>query len=135
MELEFVITTGKVECPPVATDPKKSAAGLAVADSLVTPPPPTGSTSVGFDALLVNVIVPPVHPVALGEKFTERSKLSPAGRVAGRVKGDVENSGLLVVTAEIVTLVCPLLVSVISKVSVWPTSSAPNRKLGGEEVN
>ncbi len=109
--------------------------GLAVKDSLLTPDPANSTTSVGFDALLENLTVPPDHPVAAGVNLTLRSTLCPASKTSGRLNVDVAKSELLAVISESVTLVCPLFVKVTSKLSVWPTSMAPNRRLGGEHVS
>jgi hypothetical protein len=68
--------------------------------------------------LLENLIVPPVHPIAVGVKLTLRSTLCPASKSSGRLKEDVVNSELPTVIPETVTLVCPLFVTVTSKVSV-----------------
>jgi hypothetical protein len=107
-----------VELVPVATWPNDTIEGLAVTDWLLTPVPATSSGRVAFDALLKNLIVPPVHPIAVGAKLTLRSALCPAGKTSGRLKEDVVNSELLTVIAEIVTLVSPLFVTVTSKVSL-----------------
>jgi hypothetical protein len=73
---------------------------------------------VAFDALLENLIAPPIHPIAVGVKLTLRSTLCPASKTRGRLKEDVVNAELPTVTLEMVTLVCPLLVRVTGKVSV-----------------
>ena len=122
----FVSTIGRVELAPIATCPNDTAAGLAVTDSLVTPVPPTSSISVGFEASLKSLIVPPVHLRAVGVKLILTSTLCPAGKASGRFKPGAANSELLTGIPEIVTLVCPVLVTVTSMVSVWPTTTAPN---------
>lgn len=131
----FVRTTGKVEWDPVAIGPNDSAEGLAVTTSLLAPVPPASTTRLGFEALLENLMVPPVHPVAVGVKLTLRSTLWPASKVKGRAKEDVVNSELLMAIPESVTLVGPLFVIVTSKLSVWPTSRTPNRRLEGEQLS
>jgi hypothetical protein len=68
--------------------------------------------------LLENLIVSPVHPIAVGVKLTFRSILCPASKTSGRLKEDVVNAELSTVILETVTLVCPLFVTVTSKVSV-----------------
>lgn len=78
--------------------------------------------------MLENLIVPLVHPIAAGVNLILRSTLCPAANDSGRLNWDGVNSGLLVVMAEIVKLVCPLLVTVISRLSVWPTTISPNRR-------
>lgn len=62
--------------------------------------------------------VPSVHPLAVGLKLTLRPTLCPAGKASGRLKEDVVNLELFTLTPEMVTLVCPLLVRLTSKVSV-----------------
>ncbi len=115
-ERAFVSTIGTVELVPIATWPNDTIVGLAVTGALLWPVPPTSRAA--FDALLENLIVPPVHPVAVGVKLTFRSTLCPASKTDGRLKEDVANSVLPTVILEMVTLVCPLLVRVTGKVSV-----------------
>jgi hypothetical protein len=117
-ERAFVSTTGRVELLPIATWPNDTIGGLAVTDSVLTPSPPTSSQRLGFDALLENLIVAPVHPTAVGVKLTFTSTLCPAGKTSGRFKLDVVNSELSTVIPETVTLDCPLFVTATSKVSV-----------------
>jgi len=71
-----------------------------------------------FDALLENLIVPPAHSIAVGVKLTLRSTLCPASKTSGRLREDVVNAELPAVILEMVTLVCPLLDRVTSKVAV-----------------
>jgi hypothetical protein len=104
---------------------------LAVTGSLLAPVPLTSRIRVGFEALLDTLTVPLVHPAAVGVKLTLRSTLCPADKTSGRCKEDVVNSELLTVISETVTLVCPVFVTVTSKVSVWPTTIAPNRRSDG----
>jgi hypothetical protein len=106
-EREFVSTTGTVELVPIATWPNDTLEGLDVPHSVRVPAPETASTSVGFDALLEKLIVPYVHPVAVGVKFTLRSTLCPADKTSGSVKLDVVNPALPAAIAETVTLVSP----------------------------
>ena len=47
-----------------------------------------------------NLIVPPVHPIAVGVKLTVRLTLCPAGKTSGRLKEDVVNSELPTVIPE-----------------------------------
>lgn len=129
------MTRGKVELLPVTTEPKDKIAGLAVTASLVTPEPSTVRESVGFEALLVKLMVPLVHPVILGVKLTLRSRLSPAERSTGRSSEEVTNFELVTLIPESVALVSPVLVKVTSKVSVLPVSTAPKRRVEGEHVS
>jgi hypothetical protein len=69
-------------------------------------------------ALLVNVIVPPVHPSAVGVKVTLTSKPCPAARTSGKLNWDMVNAALFPATAEIVTVDCPTLATVTSRVSL-----------------
>jgi len=114
----FVSTTGTVELVPIATWPNDTIEGLAVTDSLVSPEPPTSSLRLAFDEPLENLILPPLHPIAVGVKLTPRLTLCPAGKTSGRLKLDVVNSALPTAIPEIVALVCPVFVTVTSKVSV-----------------
>jgi len=82
----FVITTGTVELVPIATWPNDTIEGLAVKGSLLTPEPSTSSGRLAFDESLENLIVPPVHPFAVGVKLTLRSTLCPASKTKGRLK-------------------------------------------------
>jgi hypothetical protein len=114
----LVSTTGSVELVPTATWPNDTIEGLAVTASLATPVPPTSSVRVGFDALLENLTAPGVHPSAVGVKLTLTSTLCPASKTSGRLMPDAVNSEWLSVVPETVTLVCPVFVTVTSKVSV-----------------
>jgi hypothetical protein len=114
----FVITTGSVPLAPIITCPKESIAGLAVTGSLFTPIPPRFTSKLGFDALLENLTVPPVHPVAAGVKLTLTLKLPPAGRTSGKLSLDTANTRLLTVISVTVTLVVPAFVTVTIDVSV-----------------
>jgi hypothetical protein len=62
--------------------------------------------------------MPPVHPIVVGVKVTRRSTLCPAGKTSGRLKEDVVNSELPTAIPETVALVCPVLDTVTSKVSI-----------------
>jgi len=64
--LGLVNTRGMVAVDPAATWPNDIAAGVMVRDSLVTPFPLRSMTSVAFDAVLDNLMLPLVHPVSLG---------------------------------------------------------------------
>ena len=85
-ERAFVSTTGTVEMVPIATWPNDTIEGLAVTASLLTPVPLTSSPRIASAVLLENLIVPPVHPIAVGVKLTLRSTLCPAGKTSGRLK-------------------------------------------------
>lgn len=64
--------------------------------------------------MLVKVILAPVHAVLEGVKVTFTETLSPAPRVTGRLVLDTLNWESLTLMAEIVELVCPVLVTVMS---------------------
>ena len=115
-ERAFVSTTGTVDVDPSATWPNDTIEGLALTAWLLVPVPPT--LRLALDALLRNLIVPPVHPVIVGAKLTLKSTLWPADKTTGRLKEDVVNSELPTAIAETVALVCPVFVTVTSKVSV-----------------
>jgi len=129
----LVSRTGIVEVDPIATLPNDTLDGVAVSDSLVTPVPARPRSRVALDALLVNLMVPPVQPCAVGVKLTFKSKLCPGDKTNGRLTLETVNSEPLTVSAVIVTVVCPLLVTVASWVSVCPTRTSPNfRPLGAD---
>jgi hypothetical protein len=107
-----------VELVPIATGPNDTLERLAVTASLLTPAPETSTVRVGFDALLENLIEPPAQSCAVGVKLTFKSILCPAGRTNGRLNWEMVNSLLLTVVPESATLVCPVFVTVTSKVSV-----------------
>jgi hypothetical protein len=115
-ERAFVITTGTVDVDPIATWPNDTIEGLAATGSALSPVPPTLRLAV--EALLKNLIVPPVHPVVVGAKLTLRLTLWPADKTSGRLKEDVVNSELPTAISETVALVFPVFVTVTSKVSV-----------------
>jgi hypothetical protein len=66
---------------------------------------------------------------------TLRAVLCPAERVRGRRNGDRVNSAPVRLTAEIVTLLCPLLVKTTIWVSVCPRGTFPKRRWDGEHVS
>ena len=117
-ERSFLSTTGTVALVPIATWPNDTIEGLAVTASLLTPEPATSSVRLAFDALLENLIVPPVHLSAVGVKLILTSTFCPASKTSGRLMPDAVNSDWLSVVPETVTLVCPVFVTVTSKVSV-----------------
>jgi hypothetical protein len=106
-----------VDVAPIATWPKDTVEGLVVKGSLLSPVPRT-SSRVAFDALLENVILPPVHPIAAGVKVTLTWTLCPASKTRGRLRADVVNADLFTVIPESVVLVCPVFATVTSKVSL-----------------
>jgi len=129
------MVTGKVALLPTETDPNESKVGLALMASLVAPVPPICTESVGFDALLKKRTVPPVHPAEPGVNVILTSTLCPAESVTGRFMGEVANADPLIAELVMVTLEFPLLVRVMSWVSLWPVTTTPKRRLAGEDVN
>ena len=115
-ERAFVSTTGTVDVDPIATLPNDTIEWLAVTAWAFSLVPPTLRLAVA--TLLVNLIVPPVHPIVVGAKLTLRSTLCPADKTSGRLKEDVVKSELLTVIPETVALLRPVFVTVTSKVSV-----------------
>jgi hypothetical protein len=110
----LVNTTDFVELVPTATGPNEMLLGLAVMGSLVIPIPPSLSRRDGFEALLVNVTLPPVHSVAVGANVTLRLTLSPADKINGRLNWDRLNSAVLRFVAETVMSVSPVFFKVTS---------------------
>ena len=113
-ERAFVSTTGNVDVAPIATWPNETIEGLALKASEFSPVPSALRSRV--DTLLKNLIVPPVHPIVVGAKVTLTSTLCPADKISGRLKEDVVNAELPTAIPETVTLVCPVFVTLTSKV-------------------
>jgi len=88
-----------------------------------------------FDALLLKVIPPCVHPVALGEYVTFTGTLCPAARVNGKVNPGARNAAPLVFIAETVTLVFPAFVNTTTAVSLLPTATLPKNSEEGEQLS
>lgn len=124
-----------MELAPTVTCPKETLEGLAPNPVLVTPVPRTANCSVGSEALLANVIVPGVHPVALGEKDTFTEALCPAGIISGKFGAEAANCGQLQFIAETVTRVSPLLVKTTTAVSLWPITTLPKCTVDGAHVS
>jgi hypothetical protein len=110
----LVNTTDFVELVPTATWPNEMLVGLTVRGSLVTPVPPSLSRRDGFEAVLVNVTLPPIHSLAVGANVTLRGTLSPADKINGRLNWGRLNSEVLRFVAETVTLVLPVFVKITS---------------------
>jgi hypothetical protein len=108
--------------------------GLVPTAPLVTPVPRTASCN-GADALLANVTVPGVHPVALGEKVTFTDALCPAGIIRGKCAAEALNCDPFQLIAETVMAVWPLLVKTTTAVSLWPITTLPKCKVDGAQVN
>ena len=85
--------------------------------------------------MLVKVTVPLVHPVAVGAKVTVTPILSPGATATGRFTPDTLKSEPLALIAEIVALVCPVLVKTTSCACDVPTVIPPNPRLEGEQTN
>lgn len=127
--------TDRVAWVPTATWPNETLEGAAVNGSLWTPTPPTTRSRLGFDAVLVNVTFPPIHPAVFGEKTTFRATLCPAARLMGRLKPGRLNCEPLSLIAETFTLVDPVLISRTTCVSDPLKSTEPNLRFAGEQTN
>src|SRR5271166_5669107 len=132
---ELVNVIGSEELLPIDTFPKDSAAGLGVSDSLVTPTPPTPTYSVEFDALLVKERVPSAQPATVGMNVRLRLTLCPAATVKGRLKFATANSGVLELTAVIVTLLDPEFVRLTGTVSFCWSTMVPNLTFLGLQLS
>lgn len=98
---------------PTATCPNERVAGDAVRRCVLEALPPTESRRFELDELLVNAIFAPLQPLCVGAKVTSKLTVCDAARTTGRLKPVTVNSELPGVIAEIVTLLCPVLVRVI----------------------
>lgn len=85
-----------------------------------------------FEAVLVTVTLPLIHPVFVGANRIVSVVVCPAPKTVGRDNPETLNPAALTVTAEIVTLVVPLFLSVANCASVCDTATDPKRKLAGE---
>jgi hypothetical protein len=85
--------------------------------------------------LLLKVIPPCVHPVALGEYVTFTGTLCPAAKVNGKVTPDARKLAPLVFIAETVTLVFPLFVKTATAVSLLLTATLPKNSEEGEQLS
>ena len=97
--------------------------------------PITGRLRGKLDSEIAKLIFPLTQPVVEGAKTTLTSILCPAANTIGMIIGGTLNSELLAPIAEMLTLVCPLLVSETSCVSVWPIDTCPKRRLLGQLVS
>jgi len=131
----LVRTRVRLEEPPSGTWPNDRLDGVAVTDVLSSPLPPACTAKVASELLLENLISPPAHPVVVGVKLMFTSALWPAGKTSGKVEVGVANAALVTEVSDKVILVSPPLVMVTTKVSVWPTSTLPNRRIEGEAVS
>jgi hypothetical protein len=114
VEWLLVSTTDCVELLPTATGLKERLLGLADNRSLATPVPASGSNKLEFEALLLNVASPPIHPTAVGVKVTSNVTLCPAVSVTGKVNPLTLNSAPLRLIEETETLLFPTFIKVIS---------------------
>jgi len=113
---------------PTLIEPKDRLVGESVSGAFVTPVPAIPICNEEFEAVLVTVAQPDTHEERVGPNVMLNVALWPAAREAGRASPDVLN-GAFEVTAEIVMLVFPVLVSVTLWVSDWLNSTDPKLSL------
>lgn len=116
---------------PIATIPSERLDGFGLSAPCDTPVPATGMLKLGFEPLDVAVMFPLAAPVVAGEKVTVNEVLCPVASVTG-IEGLAKlNPVPLTDTAEIVTLVPPLLVRVSDWLLLVPTVTLPKLMLLG----
>lgn len=93
--------------------------------------PRSPNCRVGFEAVLVTVMLPLVHPVLVGAKVAVIVAVWPAARTVGRLNPETVNPLPFAVMAEIVTLVCPLLVKTADWLCDCAMATEPNLILAG----
>lgn len=128
----MVSTTDCDELLPTCTDPKETLDGAAVIGLLPTAKPWSPTLKFELKGLVVRVSSPPTQPVEPGANVTFTATLFPAASVAGNASPDWLNPLPLTFNAVIVTLVCPLFVTVTVWVADWDTTTEPNFRLVGE---
>jgi hypothetical protein len=106
-EAVLVSTIDWLRLRPTGTCPKATLPGRAASSPLNTPPPCTETCIAEFVALLVSVIVPQTHLLAVGENVTFIPALCPAARTNGSVIPLTLKFEGLAWMPEIVTLVAP----------------------------
>ena len=125
----FVTVSGKLWLLPTVTVPKLRLVALAVKEPTDAPVPESGIVEVGFEAFEATVRLPLAAPEAVGAKVTLKLALWPAFKLNGRLIPLTLNPLPLAATAEIVTLVSPVLVSVSDKVVALPIVTLPKFRL------
>jgi hypothetical protein len=127
----FVRDSVSASFAPTTTLPKLRLVGFAPTVPGVTPVPVSGIVSVGFVAVEVTVTLPVALPAEAGSKPTLKVAPCPAVKVSGAVMPLMLNPVPLAATAEIVTLVVPVFVTVSVKPWVTPTWTLPKLRLAG----
>ena len=108
--------------------------GDAVRVAAVTDVPVSGIDMLGFDAFEVTVTVPLKVPADVGANDTVNDVLCPGVSVTGGVVPEMLNPVPAAVTAEIVVLVPPVLVTVSVWLEFCPTVTFVNVRLVGNGV-
>lgn len=106
---------------PTCTLLKARVGAFAASAPGVTPVPESGMLKLGSEALEVRLTLPLAAPLAVGEKRTVNDALCPAANVKGKASPLKLNPVPLVVAAEIVRLVPPVLVRVSNSLVLLPT--------------
>jgi len=122
----LVRVTLSLDVVPTGTWPNERLAGLALSGSLLTPVPRTERPSLGFEALLLKLIHPSIHPVAVGVKVTLTGVLAPAARVSGIAEREILNAGPSTAIDVSSTGFVPVLVRITNWVSGVPSATDPN---------
>jgi hypothetical protein len=128
---ELMSTIGNVALAPKATEPKPREEGLDFSDTPAAPTPPMSTTSFLLEALEVNAKPPPSQPPTVGANVTLSAALCPAPSTNGSFRFGTENSPDVELSAEIVTLLDPLFVSVIGKDALEPITMVPKCSCDG----
>src|SRR5208282_3759855 len=118
---------------PTTTLPIAIVAGLAARTPAVAavPVPDSGTVSVGFDPFDVTVRFPLALAADAGVNFTLKVAPCPAVSVTGGVIPLTLNPVPLAETAEIVTVVPPVFVTVSDSESLLPTCTLPKLRVVG----
>jgi hypothetical protein len=88
-----------------------------------------------FDELSVKIICSFIHPVIAGVKVTDSGTVCPGPIDTGRFIPVTLNSAPLTLTAETVTLACPVLVTSTTWLSELPTATLPNLTFDDDDTS
>jgi hypothetical protein len=132
---ELVKVSDKFKFFPICTLPNARLAGFAARVPCVTPVPERGIVKLESEPVETMVAVPLMVPLAVGENTTVNEVLWPAVKVTGKDSPVKANADRLVLAAEIVRLVPPVLVRVPLNDFDVPSCTFPNPKLVGFAVN
>jgi len=127
----LVTVSERVCLTPTCTLPKLRLVGFDVRSPGARPVPDSGMVKVGFDAFEVTVTFPVTAVADTGVYATLKVALWPAVRVTGAVIPLSVKPVPLIPTAEIVTLVPPVFVTVSERVFLTPTCTLPKLRLVG----